>query len=220
MNGDLRTLIAVHVPKTAGTTFREALARAYGAGLRVDKGDAPMSQPRWARRTSALRQAAANAGRTSPDACICGHFMPLKYAMLRRTRFSVWLRDPVQRVLSRYHHYLRRADIETAHWRWGLRPGLSLEQFVRVPQYQNTYAEYFWLFPLRRFDFIGIVEEYDTELERFARTFGVTADLRGEARNRNPDKAAPLYQVEPATERLIRACNARDVALYERARQA
>lgn len=220
MKRDTRTLVAVHVPKTAGTTFRQALMRAYGDALRVDKGDAPMSQPRWTRRTAALRHAAENAGRRSPDACICGHFMPLKYATLRDARFCIWLRDPVQRVLSRYHHYQRHAATETAHWRWGLRPGLSLEQFVRVPHYQNTYAEYLWMFPLRRFDFVGIVEDYDAEIERFAHAFDIGTDLHGEARNFNPDKTAPLYDVEPAMERLIRACNARDVALYERMRQA
>ena len=208
------------MPKTAGTTFREALVRAYGEALRVDKGDAPMAQSRWKRRTAALRQAATNAGHRSHKACICGHFMPLKYSTLQQARFCVWLRDPVQRVLSRYHHYLRRAEIETVHWRWGLRPGLSLEQFVRVPQYQNTYAEYFWLFPLWRFDFIGIVEDYDTELERFARRFSLSADLRGEPRNINPEKATRLYDVEPTMERLIRACNAKDVAIYERVRGA
>lgn len=216
----LPRLVAVHMPKTGGTTFRDALRRAYGDALRLDYDDRPLANGRLARRATALRNAAANAGREAQPGCIYGHYLPLKYATLRQANFCVWLRDPVQRAVSRYHHYQRRVEQETRHARWGLVPGLSLEAFIRLPHYQNTYAEYFWMFPLERFDFIGIVEEYDTELHRFAACFGIDSSvLAGESHNRNPDKAEVYYAVEPSVERLIRACNARDVALYERALQ-
>jgi hypothetical protein len=212
-------LVAVHLPKTAGTTFRDALQRVYGDRLRLDYDDRPLAGSRWSRRATAARHALAHAGQRMQAPCTCGHFMPVKYATRRQARFCTWLRDPVQRVLSRYHHYLRHGQDETRHQRWGLVPGMDLEAFVRLPHYQDSYAEYLWMFPLARFDFIGIVEDYDAELQRFASHFGIDADLlAGEARNRNPDKADPAYPVEPAMERLIRACNPRDVALYERAR--
>jgi hypothetical protein len=187
--------------------------------MRLDNGDAPLSQPRWQRRADALRHALIHAGSVLPDACIHGHFLPLKYALARHTRFAVWLRDPVQRVVSRYQHYLRHGQDEPQHARWGLAPGLSLEQFVRLPQYHNTYAESFWAFALRRFEFIGIVESYDADIARFARIFGFDLDLRGEPANRNPQRTSAAYVVEPAVERLIRRFNARDLAIYEWARQ-
>lgn len=213
-------LAAVHVPKTAGTTFREALQRVFGDDLRLDYDDRPLAHSRWDRRTTALRHAITSAGKQGVARCVYGHYLPVKYATTRQVRFCVWLRDPVQRVVSRYQHYLRRVQHEAHHARWGLVPGLSLEQFARLPHYQNTYAEYFWLFPLRRFDFIGIVEDYDAELDRFAMRFGIEARLlAGVDHNRNPDKTHASYQVDASDERMIRACNARDVELYARARE-
>ena len=41
--------------------------------------------------------------------------------------------------------------------------------------------------------------------------------MTDEIRNRNPSRQGDAYQVEPRIERLIRACNPRDLAIYERA---
>ena len=211
-------LVSVHVPKTAGTSFREALHRIHGDALLLDNADRPLAHARWARRSRAIRDALAGAGRELPAACVHGHFLPVKYALARRVRFCTWLRDPVQRIVSRYHHYVRHAEREPHHARWGLVPGLSMEAFVRLPQYRDTYAEYFWMFPLARFDFIGIVEDYEADLVRFCDRFGFAHQgLAGESRNRNPSRPSTAYDVEPALERLIRAFNPRDLAIYQRA---
>ena len=212
------SLVSVHVPKTAGTSFAAALRQLYGERLRADNGDRPLAHSRGQRRWAALRHACSMAGAVLPDACVHGHFMPAKYALVRRARFCIWLRDPVQRVVSRYHHYCRHGQLEPQHLRWGLVPGLSLEQFVRLPQYRNTYAEYLWAFPLRRFDFVGVVERYEQDMLRFADCFGFApAQMRLERSNGNPERAGAGYQLEPAQERLIRQCNALDVGIYERA---
>ena len=217
MNGHAPwTLVSVHIPKTAGTSLAELLRGQFGAGLQWDYDDRPLSHGRWQRRTMALRHAAAHAGRRASAHCIHGHFLPLKYATMRGMRYATWLRDPVQRVCSRYHHYRRNAAVEPQHARWGLGPGLSLEDFVRLPQYQDSCAEYLWAFPLRRFEFVGIVEDHTSELRRFARTFGLSMPA-SVGLNRNPDKDGSRYEVEPETERLIRRLNPRDIALYESA---
>lgn len=212
------SLASVHLPKTAGTSFLAALRRLHGTALLLDNRDRPLAHGRWARRTHALRMALACAGKDLPAACVHGHFLPIKYGLARGTRFCTWLRDPVQRVVSRYHHYVRNGEGEAHHARWGLVPGLSLEAFVRLPQYQDTYAEYFWMFRLDRFDFIGIVENYESDALRFCDRFGFPRDaMTDEIRNRNPSRQGDAYQVEPRIERLIRACNPRDLAIYERA---
>lgn len=210
------TLVSVHIPKTAGTSLAELLRGHFGAGLLADYDDRPLSHGRWQRRTMALRHALAHAGQRASAHCIHGHFLPLKYATMRGMRYATWLRDPVQRVCSRYHHYRRHAAAEHQHARWGLVPGLSLEDFVRLPQYQDSCAEYLWAFPLRRFEFVGIVEDHATELHRFAQAFGLSMPA-AVGLNRNPDKDGSRYDVAPATERLIRRLNPRDVALYEAA---
>lgn len=210
------TLVAVHVPKSAGTSMREALVASFGERMLLDNGDRPLAHARWVRRLRALETGLRLRNRTLPVACVYGHFLPLKYAWIRQARYCIWLRDPVQRVVSRYHHYRRHVDDEPQHRRWGLVPGLSLEAFVRLPQYRNTCAEYLWGFPLERFDFVGVVERLDADWTRFRQAFPVGASNTSRA-NANPDKGGGDYHLDARMAGLIRDMNRRDMAIYERA---
>jgi hypothetical protein len=208
--------VAVHLPKTAGTSLRLALEAAYGAGMATDYADHPLQHGRGARRGHALAQSLRWAGRRLPHRCVYGHFLPVKYALARDTFFSIWLRDPVQRVVSRYHHYLRAcAAGETVHARWGLVPGLSLEDFVRLPHYQDTLSEYLWAFPIRRFAFVGRVEQWDRDAPRLFAGLGLGDPLTAMA-NRNPDREADAYAVTTGERALIERMNRRDLLLHER----
>lgn len=211
-------LVVVHMPKTAGTSLRALLSDAFGDGLHEDYADTPLQRGRVERRVRALRDALRHAGRPLEAPCVYGHFLPLKYALARGARFVTWLRDPVQRVVSRYHHYQRAVEAgEALHVRWGLVPGLSLEAFAALPQYRDTYAEYLWGFPLRRFEFIGRVECFDADLERLCDRFGLARPQVPVRVNANPLRSGDGYAVPPATEALIRRLNPRDVAIYARA---
>lgn len=213
------SVVAVHIPKTAGTSLRSALAGGFGEGLRLDYDDRPLTLPRWQRQRLALGHALRHAGRPLEARCIYGHFLPLKYRWRRGAEFITWLRDPVQRVVSRYHHYLRDcAAGEIAHARWGLVPGLSLEAFCRLPHYQNLYAQYLWGFGLGNFDFIGFVERFPEDLARLAERYRLPA-LKAVTVNTNPQRESEGYAVPSRTAALIRDLNARDCALYDAARR-
>lgn len=212
-----RTVIAVHIPKTAGTSLRSALAEAFGAQLRIDDADRPLQHGALARRAGALSAAARTAGRRLPTGCVIGHFLAIKYAFARDRLLSVWLRDPVQRVISRYHHYQRASAAgDSSHASAGLVPGLSLEQFVEVPRFQNTMSEYLWGVDLERFDFVGLVEHWDEDFSRFFNMIGRPV-AASPAINRNPTASERLYQPTPVQRAQIEARNDRDVALYRRA---
>ncbi len=209
------TLVAVHLPKTAGTSLRVALEAAYGAGMATDYADRPLQHGRWTRRAHALAQSLRWTGRRLPHGCVYGHFLPVKYALARETFFSIWLRDPVQRVFSRYHHYLRACTAgETVHARWGLSHGLSLEDFVRLPHYRDTLSEYLWAFPLRRFGFIGRVECWESDAPRLFARLGLNAPALANE-NRNPDRAGEDYAVTAQERALIERMNRRDLRLHE-----
>jgi hypothetical protein len=47
----------------------------------------------------------------------------------------------------------------------------SFEQFCFSPQMRNFYAHFLWSFPLDLFDFIGITERFDEDLQAFGRIF-------------------------------------------------
>jgi hypothetical protein len=193
-------LISVHLPKTAGASLRLALDEHFGDRLLRDYEDRPLSASAALRNTLALSQCLKNCwGRSDlrKFACIHGHFMPLKYRLLRmpdKKQFVTWMRDPVERLASHYAFWLRtdqqnsfgelhRRVIEE---RW------SLERFCLGPELRNTYSKFLWGFPLNRFDFIGITEFYDTDMEYFSEKFmGVNLPVIRE--NVNPEREKALY---------------------------
>lgn len=209
-------LVVVHVPKTAGTSLRLALREAYGEGLLEDYGDRPLTHPWWRRRAGAMAAALGRAGRPPGAPCVFGHFLALKYRWCRPARFALWTRDPVDRVLSRYAHYLRdSAAGDGSHAARGLRPGLDLDGFLALPNYRDTLTEYLWGFPLERLDFIGTAECFDEDLGRLSRRFLEGRALPRPVENRSPPALGPDRLDAGIRERVARA-NARDVALHRR----
>ncbi len=125
------TLIFLHIPKTAGTTFaailgrnfpRSRVARVYpGIGL----GE---------REFKALPEA-----RRAGLACVMGHFdFGLHRFVPGRSVYATFLRDPVRQAVSRYRH-IRASRWHPLHYM--IRDGASIEDFVsRAPDNYQTRA--------------------------------------------------------------------------------
>jgi hypothetical protein len=94
----------------------------------------------------------------------------------------------------------------------------SLETFALHPALRNVYGRFLWGFPLSRFDFIGISEDYAQELQVFAERFLSTAPETARE-NSNPSNRGEPYEVPDALLRKISAAHAADLELYRRALQ-
>lgn len=232
-------LISLHLPKTAGSSFRIALQTHYGARFCGDYKDFPLNQPPLHRNLTALagvaRSALTVAGLRSHHsaACVHGHFLPLKYLPLAarsgRVRFVTWLRDPVERLVSHYYYWIRSYDPQTAlplHRRV-IEQNWTLERFCLSPDLQNLYSQFLWGFRLERFDFIGLTEHFEDDFAIFTRHF-LGAAMPVPQINTNKDRTtpltcsdttgnAPLYDLNPDLRHRINAFHARDAALYQHA---
>jgi hypothetical protein len=211
-------LISVHLPKTAGMSVLKALESHFGERL-LHVHDRPINTAPGKRKAHAARACLANAVRP-PRAieCIHGHFLPLKYLLLKwraEARFVTWLRDPAQRLLSHYHYCQRmvRAGTPSRLQRRVVEEGWSLEQFCLCPQLRNVYSQFFWGFPVRCFDFIGVVEHFEEDFQYFARTF-LSRDLPVCRENVNAEKAAGAYAINPDLREHIERHHRKDFALY------
>jgi hypothetical protein len=217
-------LVSLHMPKTAGTSLAETLRAAFPApgACHIEYVDQPMQHPRMQRRWQALRQGLAGRGALPATvACIHGHFLPLKYrisAAGRAVQYATWLREPVARLASHYHYWMRDYDghdpAQPLRNRV-VREAWSFERFALGPEMRNLYHEYLWGFDPARFAFIGITERYDADLERMAGRFlGGTAVPATALVNPG---AKDGYRIAATLRRRIEDHHARDVALYRRA---
>lgn len=207
-NRERKTLISVHIPKTGGVTFRSAiLAPAFGDRLLLDYDDHPLANE------TSVRNARAQAFVPDDELlsrydCIHGHFLATKYAGSPSCEFAVWLRDPVQRYISRYHYGQREGGLA----------GITFAEFCQIERYHNTYASYLWSFDLDRFDFVGITEDYARSLGIFCRRFDIPINAEG-AHNVNPQKGRDGYDVSADTRRLIERHNELDLTIYAAGRR-
>lgn len=214
--------LMVHIPKTAGTSFRKAMREHFGKALLLDYATNPIKLPPSRRNWRAWEQGLHSSQLVYPEeACIFGHYMPLKFwalAWRRPVRRVTWLRDPIARLVSNYQF------IHERHQRQAIPPGgarvvdegWTLEQFLFSPTYRNNMAGFLWGVPLRLFDFVGIVEHYAEDLADFGTRFlGRTLAVHEE--KRSPPRPPCPFLDDPAERRRVERFHARDMALYRQA---
>lgn len=211
-------LISIHIPKTAGTSFRNTLRAVYGAKavIRLDIGLI------W-QETMIDEAVYTEAEIPRGVAVVHGHF---SYAALR-DRFPVdtgipvitWLRDPVERVISNYFYLAKRLAEELNEEARGLnilsRMQRSLTEYARCEAARNRMSKFLSGISLEELRFAGLVEHYDEDLSRLAGIMGWT-DVPAFNHNQTGRDTSLVSDEEIAE---IRALNAEDVALYERAVQ-
>lgn len=215
-------LISVHVGKTAGSSFGKSLQEHFGDRLLSDYGNAPMSYTPLRRKANALIKCARNCVyRFQGIDCIQGHFLAIKYLPLkyrRGARFVTWMRDPVERLASHYFFWKRIYDPASARpfHRQIVEEDWSLEKFCLAPRLRNAYSEYYWLFPMENFAFVGITEHYEADFAYFAERF-LGREMAVRRDNVNVERAGERYVTDPDLRGRIEAFHARDMDLYRQA---
>lgn len=217
------TIISLHLPKTAGTSFSASLAEHFGERYRGDYDDATISKSPHDRGVQAMRAglqlAEQGLGQVN---CIHGHFLPLKYLLLStqsRLVFVTWMREPVARLLSHFHYWQESYDEATAapHHRQFIEEKWTLERFCLSEKFRNIYSQYLWGFPLENFSFIGISEHYEEDLLDFSRRY-LSASFEPQRRNVTAN-ASLRASPDAGFIREVRDFHAADMALYRQALQ-
>ncbi len=217
-------LVSVHLPKTAGTSFGGTLADHFGDRLYRDYGDFPLNTPPFRRKMSAVLGGLASVGVSfGAIECIHGHFLPIKYRLLRMRRptsFITWMRDPVERMASHYSFWKRSHDPRTSRalHRRVVEEEWSFERFYRSPRLRNVYAQFLWGFPLANFDFVGITEHYDEDLRFFTESF-LGAALPAYRMTANAAREDAPYVTDARLRAEIEALHQKDMLLYRHALQ-
>lgn len=228
------TVIFVHIPKTAGSTFSTILARHYSrhtiSTYSVDAVRDLIGYPETMRAEAHLLQ---------------GHFSYGVHGYLPNpAKYITFLRDPVDRVISLYYFGLERPAVYY-HQRL-VEEGLSLAEFVKEGITEETSnfqvraiagivqpgPEVFppldeTTLPLAKqrlaadFTAFGLTERFDESLVLFCRAlrWSLWSGKLAYQRQNVTAKRKAVAEIAPETIELIRRHNALDLELYDYARR-
>jgi len=199
-------LISVHVPKSAGTSFRQVLDALFGAQVWFNYG------------TIFTREQARPELVPAGAKVIHGHFLADAFdQVMPGRRLLTWVRHPVERVVSNYQHFLRSPDMRDDCCRALHERKLDLRGFADLDWMRNLTTRYLANKPVEAFEFIGIAERFPESVERFCGIFGYRRPRHQPRENVNPGRTAELYDISPADRAFILARNRTDLAWYQRA---
>ena len=217
-------LISLHLPKTAGSSFLASLSDHYHDKLIKDYGDLPLHTTPFHRHKNALTQGIKNRFIDFSNlACIHGHFLPLKYRFYNKKQprqYVTWMREPAERIASQYYYMKRNYNPDKAQEQSLLKKmfdeNWSLERFCLGPELKNTYSKFLWGFPFENFSFVGIVEDYESELSYFSEVF-LDDKLKHYNKNTNNSFLGKSYYNSQNLKKKVQNYHSKDVQLYEKA---
>lgn len=200
-------LISLHLPKTAGSSFRRFLDDLYGDTLR-----ALYAEHETAPHLVGSVDLAADLR------CLHGHFQADAFLdRLPGARLVTWMRHPVERVVSSYFQFLRhpKSVAESDFNRRFFENGWSLMEFARLPEIRRQIRWYLNAVPLESFFFIGLTERYADSIRLFCHLLGQPGPAALETVNLNPEKAPGERYALPAAQRSeLEGLYAEELVLY------
>lgn len=199
----------VHIPKTAGTSFRKA-AEEYYSPANVVYDYSPGSEEtsplilEWIHEKSDWL-GCHHAFEQSNIAFLSGHVHAKKYVHLFGISQTVtFLREPVQRIVSEYNHFVRHHGYQG-----------DLVSFYRKPQFINRQTKMLQKVPLEAIGFLGLTEEYDASLTMLNHRYGM--EIPSIAMNMGREDTHKGYELPEAQLEEIRTLNQDDIRVYRRA---
>ena len=223
--------ISLHIPKTAGTSFRMALQHLYGTKLMLAyrgqlRGDGwlssagdyrgrppvtPIGGKELVELDESRREELYEYCRTHDVQCIHGHFeLPPMIELFPDAHCITFLREPVARLISSYNHW-HLTKPEAAQ-------RTPFEQYLELPMTRNMYDQHGLLDCLDSLTFIGITEQYDRSLRLLEKMYPELGYLHMEEQNVS-EKKVKKTDVTPEMKERIRELNTGDLEIYAAAKE-
>ncbi|MCF3935757.1 sulfotransferase family protein [Acuticoccus sp. M5D2P5] len=160
-------IISIHVPKTAGSRFGEILKARYGDALAYYYGpNNPKTHPLARVRPKDLDADLFDRLHASGVRILHGHMRAnlLMRSVPDHSRYWVWLREPIEQVIS-YYHFVRTSKGDGGPLYQAVQEqGISLDEFVTLPQITNVQTQYCGPLQLEKAGFVGVTEQFSRML--------------------------------------------------------
>lgn len=210
-------IISLHIPKTAGTSFRNILKSVYGDDqvVRFDinvKGVIRLNEVIYDKKE--LPGVKVIHGHFAYESLIANFKLPEQYKII------TWVRDPVKRVISNYYYLESRLkellDEEQKNLNILSKLQRTLIEYARADINRNRQTKFLAGRPLDKFDFVGIQEYFDIEVMRLSKVLNWKNIPEVLHHNKTPIRESS-HSDEVLNE--IRELNMEDVNLYNQALQ-
>ncbi|CCK76135.1 hypothetical protein OLEAN_C19590 [Oleispira antarctica RB-8] len=207
MNTDFSPSFFVHIPKTAGTSFKRAAESFFGkGGIVKNYGVKSIETAHWVKDTVLQEKdypALYQRLKVEGIGLYTGHIHALPTAHVFPIRNVVtFVRRPQAQVLSHYHHYARWYGYEK-----------TIEDFVKNLGFRNLQSRHLKGLPLQLVGFIGLTEKYDESIRLYNSYSGFNLEVRED--NINSHNSAT--EVSDELSALIADHNKEDNVLYGQA---
>ena len=207
-------LVSIHIPKTAGTSFRNFLKLNYG-----EENAARFDINVTTKRIDLENREFKDKRLPSHIRVIHGHFYYsdlIRYIRLKDIPLITWLRDPAERVISNYYYLAGRLKEELEEEKKGLnilaKMQRSLIEYARNEISRNRISKFLEGSHPENYKFIGIYEYYNEDIHDLAEILGIQ-DVKIFQHNITGEKA----DVDPEVLRQIRELNEEDYTWYRKA---
>jgi len=171
----------IHIPKTAGTSFRKSLEDKYAVmadyGAQSAETDPFLKGAIYTNNSPLLLK---NKLKTLKDTWLTGHVPLKKYSNMVSARYIVtFVRDPVERVISHYNHSVSYQGFKG-----------DLSSFLKGPQASNFQRKNLNPMPLGLIGYIGLTDCYDESIALINGYYELNLD----AKNTNVNKSKAIEQ--------------------------
>lgn len=205
---DNRPIIFIHIPKTAGTSFRNAASEIELRTL-YDYGETNPDTSDIIRNSIYAndRRLLFEYVMTNEIQFLGGHEISDYFAMFSEVGlFCTFFREPIQRVISEYQHVVKHYDYPH-----------SLEIFCTDPVSCNRQSQLINNMDLDSFFFFGLTESYKASLSLFNSLTGLPFPYI--ETNMGREKCEDTWPIDQNIIELIRSQNQQDILLYEKAKE-
>lgn len=203
----MSAIFFVHIPKTAGTSFRKSAENYFGSDKVVY--DYSLNSAETSEVVASVVYGdgdifAFGELLKEREACfLSGHVPAVKYVHLAGAPQTVtFLRDPIQRVVSEYHHFVRHNGYEG-----------DFPSFYRQPQFVNRLSKLLNRVPLEAIGFLGLTEDYARSLDILNDRY--STEILHVVMNTGRKDNEKGYEVPQQQLSELQALNESDLKLYE-----
>jgi hypothetical protein len=220
MGGNAQLIVSIHIPKTAGESFRARLRSTFGLRCMTDYDDyvgldTPEFVTRRERRMVEMRVRKDELLRDYD--VIHGHFIADKYiGLFPAAGFAAFFRDPYQQAMSHYQFLLRHPGMGDPTVKIFRETRMGVLEFIAA--FPNVQSQFLGRSSVDDLAMVGVMEEYERSIALFEAVFGFKLAPETARQNVNPDRPAGGYSIDAAVRRAVDIHRAADVDVYWRGR--